>query len=156
MLSFNSILPDVLDNNYRGSKIALYFFVFLTVVMTWRSIIHMFFADYGLHGIANYIHLKGSPDPSALIHLFFSLWGMAQLIFCAVCWLSVLRIRSFIPALYILWLLEWLTRIFYYPRIFNGVDENIYKVGTTPGVEFAPYLALLLVIFFLLSIRAPN
>ena len=153
MLKFKSIVPAVFDNNYRGEKTALYFFVLFTVVMTWRSIVHMFFADYGLHEIAHYVHMEGSPDPSILIHLFFSLWGVAQLIFCAVCWLSILKMRSFIPALYILWLLEWLTRIFVYPLIFSAVDTDPYKTGMTPGADFAPYLGSLLVIFFLLSIR---
>lgn len=153
MLNFKSIVPAVFDNNYLGSKTALVFFVVFTVTMTWRSIVHMFFADYGLHEIAHYIHIGGTPDPSALIHLFFSMWGMAQLIFCIVCWLSIFRIRSFIPVLYILWLLEWLTRIFFYPQIFSRVDTNLYKTGITPGTEFAPYLGVILVIFFLLSIR---
>ena len=156
MFSFKKVLPNLFDNNYQGAQISLYFFMLFTALMTWRSIVHMFFVSYGLHDIANYIHFEGNPDPSAVIHLFFSLWGMAQLIFCIVCWLCILRLRSCIPALYILWLLEWLTRIFYYPQVFEGIDANSYKTGITPGAEFAPYLGVALVIFFLLSIRTTN
>ena len=40
--------------------------------MTWRSVIHMSFEEFGLHGIANVKVLTGTPDPMPLIYAFFS------------------------------------------------------------------------------------
>jgi len=73
MFNFKTIFPSIADNNYQGSKVALYFFILLTAVMTWRSIIHMFFVDYGLHDIANFIHLLLNIVPSFLLYIPFGL-----------------------------------------------------------------------------------
>ena len=81
MFNFN-LLPTPADNKYRGNKAAFWFFIAFVCLMTWRSIIHMFFEEYGAHGIANIIVLTGDPDPMPLLYMFFSLWGFAQLIFC--------------------------------------------------------------------------
>lgn len=153
MFNFKTIFPSIADNNYQGSKVALYFFILLTAVMTWRSIIHMFFVDYGLHDIANFIHFDGNPDPSKLIHFFFSIWGFAELIFCIVCWTVIIKYRSLIPALYTLWFTEWSVRTFYYSQVMGIADMSAYKTGVTPGAVGAPYLFVVLLIFFLLSIR---
>ena len=154
MFNFKTIFPSVADNDYQGSKVALYFFILFTAVMTWRSIIHMYFVDYGLHGIANFIHFDGNPDPSKLIHFFFSIWGFAELIFCIVCWTAIIKYRSLVPSLYILWLTEWSVRNFYYPQVMGITEMSAYKTGVTPGAVGAPYLFVALLIFFLLSIRA--
>ena len=85
----NKILPVTADNNFKGYRISLWAFVLFTALMTWRSIIHMFFEEYGLHEIANVIELEGNPDPMPLIYIFFSVWGLAQTIFCIVCWVVI-------------------------------------------------------------------
>jgi hypothetical protein len=59
-----SLLPESVTNEFSGSKIALWGFVAFVALMTWRSIIHMFFEEYGLHGIANFIVFNGNPDPN--------------------------------------------------------------------------------------------
>ena len=90
----NKILPSVANNNFNGHAIALWGFILFTAFMTWRSIIHMFFEQYGMHSIANFSVLSGDPDPMPLIYMFFSLWGFAQLIFCSVCWIVIFRYKS--------------------------------------------------------------
>ena len=77
----NKLFPQSVNNDFRGHKIALWGFIAFTVLMTWRSIIHMFFEQYGFHKIANFSMIAGDPDPMILIYRFFSLWGLAQLIF---------------------------------------------------------------------------
>ena len=81
MFNFSKVLPKVANNELDSPKIAVWGFVLFTVLMTYRSIIHMFFESYGFHGIANFIVLTGDPDPMPIIYRFFSLWGNAQLIF---------------------------------------------------------------------------
>ena len=96
----------------------------------------MFFEPYGMHEIANLIVLNGNPDPMPLIYLFFSLWGFAQLIFCGVCWIVILRYKSLIPLMLVFWLIEWSGRLFLYPLIGRGtLESGIYSNANTPGVE---------------------
>ena len=73
----NKILPTEIRNIYKGHPIALWGFVAFLALMTWRSIIHLIYQEYGLHQVANFIVLTGDPDPMPMIHLFFSLWGLA-------------------------------------------------------------------------------
>ena len=80
---FAMLFPKIADNNYLGSRLVVYIFIPFLLLMTWRSIIHLFYAEFGLHGIANMIVLDGSPDPMPVIYAFFSLWGLIQLLFCA-------------------------------------------------------------------------
>tara|TARA_Y100000766_G_scaffold9697_1_gene7168 strand:+ start:249 stop:605 length:357 start_codon:yes stop_codon:yes gene_type:complete len=114
----------------------------------------MFFEQYGMHDIANFIVLSGDPDPMPLIYMFFSLWGLAQLIFCGMSWVVILRYKSLIPLMFIFWLTEWSVRLFVYPFMEKSVvDGGIYTSGMTPGDVGAPYVVFLLIIFLILSTR---
>ena len=149
-----NLLPSTADNTYRGSRLALWFFVAFVCLMTWRSVIHMFFEQYGMHDIANFIVLSGDPDPMPLIYMFFSLWGLAQLIFCGMSWVVILRYKSLIPLMFIFWLTEWSVRLFVYPFTEKTVvDGGLYTSGMTPGAAGAPYVVFLLIIFLILSTR---
>ena len=148
------LLPYPADNKYRGNKIAFWFFIAFVCLMTWRSIIHMFFEQYGMHSIANFNVLSGAPDPMPLIYMFFSLWGFAQLIFCGVCWIVIFRYKSFIPLMYVFWLIEWSVRLFVYPLMGKSVViDGLYTSSTAPGAEAAPLVTILLVVFLILSLR---
>ena len=86
--------------------------------------------------------------------MFFSLWGLAQLIFCGICWVVILRYKSLIPLMFIFWLVEWSIRLFVYPVMEKSVvDDGIYTNGMTPGASGAPYIVFLLIIFLLLSTK---
>ena len=81
-------------------------------------------------------------------------WGFAQLIFCGVCWIVIFRYKSLIPLMLVFWLIEWSGRLFLYPLIGRAtVDSGIYSTGNTPGVEGAPYVTIMLLIFLILSLR---
>ena len=85
------------------------------------------------------IVLTGDPDPMPLIYLFFSLWGLAQLLFCLICWIVVFRYKELISLMYILFISEWLVRLVFYPLIGLGLANNeIYSNGSTPGSYLAP------------------
>ena len=156
MLNFN-LLPENANNLYKGSRVSLWFFIAFVCLMTWRSTIHMFFQEYGMHTIANLKLLTGDPDPMPLIYMFFSLWGFAQLIFCAVCWVIIFRYKSLIPLMYLLWILEWGIRTFLYPVMSGDLTASIiYSDGVTPGAVGAPYVTVLLLIFFVLSLKKRN
>ena len=149
----NKIFPSVADNNFNGQKIAFWGFILFTLLMTWRSIVHMLFEEYGFHEIGNFLTIEGDPDPMLLIYRFFSLWGFVQLIFCLVCWVVIFRYRALIPLMYLFWLFEWSFRTFGYPLIREDiVIQGIYTVDATPGAVGAPYVTLVLMILFILSL----
>ncbi|MFP6641649.1 MAG: hypothetical protein VCC04_15500, partial [Myxococcota bacterium] len=67
------ILPREANNNYQGSRIAFYGFVLVTVVMTFRSLVHLLFEDAGLNSIGNMVIFEaGEPDPNQALYLFGS------------------------------------------------------------------------------------
>ena len=140
---------------YNGSKIAFYGFIFFLALMTWRAIIHMIFWETGLHDIANVIVLEGKPDPMIPIYLFFSLWGLQQILTCLISLIVLLKYQGLIPLMILIFALEWWIRTFYglmgMPSIIAG-----YTDGVTPGAVGAPFAGILLLIMLALSLRSKN
>ena len=69
MFNFN-LLPCPADDKYRGYNIALWFFIAFVCLMTWRSIIHMFFEQYGMHSIANFSVLWRTGPHATYLYVF--------------------------------------------------------------------------------------
>ena len=147
----NKLFPDVADNNYMGAKSAYYFFIFWMLLNTWRSFVHFTTEDAGLNSIANLIVFEGTPDPNQVIYLLGSLWGEVQVLLCLVSWVILLKYRSLLSFMYLIWLLEWLLRITLISS-WHGLDDS-YRTAPTPGAVYAPYIAGLLAVFFALSLR---
>ena len=144
------LLPRVIDNNYQGPKIALYFFIIFMIVNTWRSFVHFLAEDAGINSIANIITFEGNPDPDNLINLFGSLWGEMQVLLCLISWIVIFRYKAFIPFFYLIWLLEWILRVGVVGKIHSL--EPIYQTGITPGQEYAWIVLVLLSLFFIISL----
>ena len=149
------LFPKQANNDYLGYKLVFYFFVPFLLLMTWRSVIHMSFEEFGLHEIANVKVLTGNPDPMPLIYGFFSVWGLIQLIFCALSWVMLLRYRSLTPLIILCFLIEWAMRIFGSDSV---VNDPAYSTGITPGLTYAPYVVIFLLLLFIFSIikKEPN
>ena len=113
----------------------------------------MSFEEFGLHGIANVKVLTGNPDPMPLIYAFFSAWGLIQLIFCVFSWIVIFRYRSLTPLIILSFLVEWSVRVFNSDPI---VNDPIYSDGITPGMVYAPYMTLFLLLLFVLSLIKKN
>ena len=150
----NKILPKEIKNIYQGHPIAFWGFITFLALMTWRSIVHLAYQEFGLHQIANFNVISGDPDPMPLIYLFFSLWGLAQLIFCLFCWVVVFRYKELISLMYILFISEWAIRLIIYPLTDLGLaNDELYSNGMTPGADFAPFVLIALIGLLLLSIK---
>ena len=150
----NKILPTEIKNIYKGHPIALWGFVVFLALMTWRSIIHLLYQEYGFHQIASFIVITGDPDPMPMIYLFFSLWGLAQLIFCLVCWVVIIRYKELISLMYILFIFEWAIRLILYPLTGLALANNqLYNNGSTPGSDAALIIVIILISLFLFSIK---
>ena len=147
---FTMLVPNTADNNYLGFRFVIYFFIPFLLLMTWRSVIHLFYTEYGLHNIANIKVIEGSPDPMPIIYTFFSLWGLIQLLFCFFSWVIIFKYRSLLPLMIMFFLIEWSFRVL---NSFNS-PHNLaeYKIGTTPGVELAPLVTFFLLILFITSL----
>jgi len=76
--NFRNILPKSADNKFKGHKLALWGFILFLVLMTWRSIIHMLFEQYGFHEIGSFVTILGEPDPMPLIYRFFFFVGFCS------------------------------------------------------------------------------
>ena len=150
---FSMLFPKSADNNFLGYKLVFYIFIPFLLLMTWRSIIHMSFEEFGLHGIANVKVLTGNPDPMPLIYTFFSVWGLIQLIFCAFAWVVIIRYRSLTPLIILAFLIEWSVRVFTSSAV---VNNPIYSDGITPGMVYAPYMTLFLFLLFVFSLVKKN
>ena len=146
---FSMLFPKSADNDYQGYKLVFYLFIPFLLLMTWRSIIHMSYEEFGLHSIANIKVLTGDPDPMPLIYGFFSLWGLIQLIFCGLSWTILLRYRSLTPLIILCFLIEWTMRIF---GSNSTVSNDIYSNGITPGIVYAPYMVGFLAFLFFFSL----
>ncbi len=121
------LLPDAIDNQYYGFKIAQYAFLFQTIATLVRSLIHVFAPDGGAQSIAT-IPLTSYPgDAAATVILMFSLWGLSQLLMGIVYLVVYLKYKSLIPAMYLLMIVE------YAMRIVVGQMKPVVTSGTAPG-----------------------
>ena len=127
------------EQGYRGTKGSFWFTVAFTVLVTVRSLIHMFAPDGGANSIAGF-EIEGDAGDN-LVHLFAQ-WGLEQLILAIVAWIVLARYRFLIPLVLALQLFDWIMR---------GVLGEIKPIvvdGTPPGaignIIFVPLVAIAL------------
>jgi hypothetical protein len=102
------LFPKTADNAYRGSPIARWAFLALSVVSIARSCIHLFAPDGGAGSIAG-IDLANAGAASVVFA--FALWGLSQLIYGLIQLLVALRYRTLIPLMYLFLIVETLGRM---------------------------------------------
>lgn len=143
----NKILPNIVDNNYRGNKIALWFFYLITVVTFVRSCIHIFKYDGGAQSIAT-IPLDTYTDAgAATVVLIFSYWGLSQLMFGIIQVIIALKYKSLIPLMYLFMFFEYVGRF--------GIShfKPIETTGQAPGGIANIVLPFVCLIMFVISIN---
>lgn len=146
----NQLLPDVIDNQYGGSKIAQYAFLLITAATIIRSLIHVFAPDGGAQSIAT-IPLDTYPTAaSASVIMIFSLWGLSQLLMGFVYLGVYLKYKSLIPAMYVLLIFE------YAMRIVIGQMKPIVTSGTAPGSVGNWIMVPVCVVLLVLSTMKPK
>jgi len=106
-MDWSRFLPSPCDD-YRGSRLAYYFLIFVAVVSTVRSLIHIFAPDGGASSIAG---LAVDVEGGANIVAMFGQWGASQLILALFYWLAILRYRSLVPFMLAMVVLEQALRI---------------------------------------------
>jgi hypothetical protein len=102
------LFPPTVDNGYRGRKPALWIFallVLMKLVIGINSIVN----GWAVLTTADGIPLGSYPAPAA--QTIVSLWallGLARVVLCVVCLLALVRYRSLVPFLFVLFLLQQL------------------------------------------------
>jgi hypothetical protein len=132
---FSQLLPQTIDNAYRGHKLALWLLgllVFMKVAMSLNSI----FNGYSVASSADGIPLDSYPPAAArTVVSLFALLGLSHLVICVLCILVLVRYRSLVPFMFALLLVEHLGR-----RLILQLMP-IARAGAPPA--FAVNLALL-------------
>lgn len=121
------LLPDQIDNIFRGKKISQYAFLIITVVTIVRSLIHVFAPDGGAQSIATIPLDTYSTEAAVTVILIFSFWGLSQLLMGLVYFGVYVKYKSLIPVMYVLLIIE------YAMRIVIGQMKPIVTTGTAPG-----------------------
>jgi len=148
----STIFPKQMDNQFKGYKIALYAFYVLTAVTLWRSQHHLFAADGGAQSIASIpVDTFTATGAQAVVGVF-GLWGLSQLIIGIVYLLVALRYRAMVPLMYVLMIVEYSFRAFYFP-----VAKPIPTTGTAPGAVInLPFILFSVVMLILIVVGHRN
>lgn len=145
-----NFLPPTINNNYKGNKIALWFFYLITAVTVVRSLIHIFKQDGGAQSIATIPLDTFTESGAAVVILIFAYWGLSQLMFGIVQVIVAIRYKSLIPLMYLMLVLEWGT------RLLISLYKPIETVGQAPGGVGNMVLPFVCLVLFFLSIKEQN
>jgi hypothetical protein len=102
MSVLSRLLPERIDNHYRGHPVALWLFVPITLQKLAMSFTHLFKADGGAQSIST-MPLDTYPSSAAqnIVGLMARL-GVEQLLLAVLLVLALLRYRAMIPLMYAL------------------------------------------------------
>jgi hypothetical protein len=104
------LLPQRIDNTYRGSRLALWLFALLLFMKSAMSL-NSIFNGYSVASSADGIPLDTYPPAAArTIVSLFAIWGLGHLVICVLGVLVLVRYRSLIPFMFGLLLVEHLSR----------------------------------------------
>lgn len=107
MRDVSGLLPED-ARGYWGDGWVPWFAVFLSVVVTGRSLVHVFRDDGGAASIAGIdLEVEGGRNVVAI----FGQWGLEQLLLAGIAWLALLRYRGLIPLVLLINLLDSVGRI---------------------------------------------
>ena len=152
MKLINKILPETINNDFNGSKIALYGFYPILAMMIFRSITHFLSESAGLVNIANIniLPLIDGIDPNNLVYLFASLWGASQLILTLLIIIIFFKYKSLLPLLWIILIIDILFR--FVSGSIHPLTEEYYSAVPPGRLSQVPLLVYGILMFFL-SIR---
>jgi hypothetical protein len=140
------ILPQNANKDYKGSKLAYWVFVALSITSMVRSCIHVLAEDGGAGTIAGLDLSAGSKN----IIFAFGLWGLSQVIYAIIQLLVAFRYKTLIPIMYIILIFETLG------RMFVGRSKPPVIFHQPPG-GIANYIILpLAIIMLILSLRTSD
>ena len=151
MKLINKILPETINNDFNGSKIALYGFYPILAMMIFRSLTHFLSESAGLVNIANIniLPLIDGINPNNLVYLFASLWGASQLILTLLIIVIFLKYKSLLPLLWIILIIDILFR--FVSGSIHPLTEEYYSVVPPGRLSQVPLLVYGTLMFFFID-----
>ena len=144
-----SLFPSKLNNQYEGSKIALYGLYPVFAIYIFRSLVHFLAENAGLVGIATIkvFPISDGLNPNNIIYLFASLLGATQVSLTIVLLILFIKYKNLIPLIYLICLLDQCLRLI--SGYLHPLGEDYY-INTPPGViSNIPVLLYLILMFYL-------
>jgi hypothetical protein len=108
-------------HTYEGYQAWFYIYGLLAAVSTLRSLLHLFLPDGGSTSIAG---IAVGADAAGVVTFLFAWVGLYQLIWAAVQWLILLKLRGLLPLLALLVFLEQLG-MFLLPYFKPGMSASL-------------------------------
>ena len=121
------LMPNKIDNTYRGIPLAKYCFYLITAITIIRSCIHILAPDGGAESIATIPLGSYSAEAAATAIYLFAVWGLSQLIIGLMYLVVLWRYKSLIPLMYVTVFIE------YTARIIIGALKPVALSGVAPG-----------------------
>ena len=144
-----SLFPSKLNNQYEGSKIALYGLYPIFAIYIFRSLVHFLAENSGLVGIATIkvFPISDGLNPNNIIYFFASLWGATQVSLTIVLLILFIKYKNLIPLIYLICLLDQCLRLI--SGYLHPLGEDYY-INMPPGViSNIPVLLYLILMFYL-------
>ena len=151
-MKFISLLPAEANNNYRGLKLALWFFYLYLTFIAIRSFTHMFAQDAGLNSIASIIIFQevNNLDPNRVIYLIGSLWGGSQIVVLLISIVILIKYKSLLSLTWLIFVFDNILRII--TMTMHNLDQA-YLSSPAPGGLFGTSIILFVTLFmFFISI----
>ena len=147
-----TLLPNKLNHDYEGSKIAIYGLYPIFFFYLFRSLVHFLSENAGLVGIATIKELPiiDSINPNDLVYLFASLWGATQVSLTLILLILFIKYKSLIPLIYMVCLLDHCFRLM--SGSLHPLTEDYY-INTPPGVIVNIPLLVYFMLMFYLSLK---
>jgi len=144
---FDKLLPQRIDNTYRGYRVALWLFGLVVGMMTAQSVL-VIFNGYSTVMNADGIPLDTYPPAAAqTIVAVFALRSLLRLIIALLCVLVLVRYRSAIPFMFVILVLNFLAT----QLILQFIP--MVRTGTPPGTIVNRIMFALMIIGLALSLR---
>ena len=144
------LIPEHIDNSWKGSRLTLWVFSVITVITIGRSMVHMFAPDGGAQSIATIPLDSFTPQGAHTVILIFSLWGLSQLLMGLMYAVVIWRYRALIPLMYVFIFLEYVLRIFL--GFIKPIETRSIAPGAAGNYIMAP-LALVMLVMCLISLE---
>lgn len=142
----NPILPQPIDNNYRGHKLAIWLFVVVVFVKSLQGLVALA-NPYSVARSGDGIPIETYSTAAAqAVVALFAISGFSRLLISLGCVLVLVRYRSAIPLMFAVLAMDYLGRqliLYFYP---------IVRIGTPTGVIVNLILFTLTLIGLVLSL----
>lgn len=138
------ILPETIDNQFKGKPLAYWAFILITLLTIARSLVHIFMPDGGAETIATIPLGNFGVEGAQTVILMFGYWGISQLLLGILYLIVTLKYRSLIPLMYLFLCAEYIL------RLVVGWAKPIITESTAPGaIGNYVMIPLAMVMFFL-------